>query len=101
SARRGQRYPDLRSFRESITDHGVRIRYTKGQLRWESDPDVSTYFADLQNRPFDGSELYFENRREAPLPDIVCRAHGLRLRTRFHTADDRIEHEVLCEPPGR
>ncbi|MGB7156909.1 MAG: DUF1570 domain-containing protein [Tepidisphaeraceae bacterium] len=101
SSRRGQTYGDVRSFREEVIASNARIRYTKGQIKWETSPDARVYFSDLENRVFDNSELYFENRNTAPLPDIVLRAGKLRLRTRFYSTEGRTEHEVLCEPPSR
>jgi hypothetical protein len=78
------------------------VRYTKGQVQWQTEPDVKVYFSDIQGRVFEGNELYFDNRSTNPLPDLVCRGTGaFRLRTRFYNAADRIEHEVICEPMGR
>ncbi len=100
SHRDGRRYGNLRSFREEMIGSNTRLRYTKGQLKWQTSPDLRVYFADLSNRVFEGNELYFDHRGTSPLPDLVCRAtETLRLRTRFHETGDRIEHEVLCEPP--
>ena len=98
SAREGRRFSDVRSFREEIVVTRARIRYTKGQIKWETSPDVRVYFSDLENRLLDASELYFENRGNAPLPDLVCRSGKLPLRTCFYPANGRIEHEVLYEP---
>jgi hypothetical protein len=98
SARAGQRYGDVREFRETVIAARTRVRYTKGQVQWQTSTDPTVYFSDLNNRLFDPNELYFDRRGQAPLPDLVCRGTGaLRLRTRFYNADDRIEHEVLCE----
>jgi hypothetical protein len=100
SARLGRRYDHVAAFREDVIATGARMRYTKGQIRWETSPDVRVYFADLENRPFEPNELYFDRRGTSPLPDLVCRGTGAtRLRTRFYTVGDRIEHEVLCELP--
>jgi hypothetical protein len=103
SARAGKRYSEVRAFREDIISTNARLRYEKGQIRWQTEPDQRVYFSDLNNRPFEGNELYFDHRAVSPLPDLVCRAtDALRLRTRFHdTPGGRIEHEVLCEPQSR
>ncbi|HEV2295474.1 MAG TPA: DUF1570 domain-containing protein [Tepidisphaeraceae bacterium] len=101
SHRIGRRYGDVREFREDKIGSKARLRYNKGQLKWQTSPDVRIYFADLDNRVFEGNELYFDHRGAGPLPDLVCRAsQTLRLRTRFHDTGERIEHEVLCEPPS-
>ena len=102
SAKAGRRYGDVRQFREDVVATNVRLRYTKGQVKWQTSPDLRVYFADLDDRPFDANELYFDHRGTSPLPDLVCRGTGAtRLRTRFHDAGgSRIEHEVLCEPPA-
>jgi hypothetical protein len=102
SARIGRRYDNVRAFREAVTEAGARIKYTKGQIRWETALDVNVYFSDLGNRLFEPNELYFDRRGTAPLPDLVCRGtDDLRLRTRFYNVGERIEHEVLCELPTR
>jgi len=100
--RTGKRFGDVRSFREAVVDSHARVRYTKGQVQWQTEPDVKVYFSDIQGHLFEGNELYFDNRSTNPLPDLVCRGTGaFRLRTRFYNAAERIEHEVICEPTGR
>ncbi|MDQ3440328.1 MAG: DUF1570 domain-containing protein, partial [Planctomycetota bacterium] len=103
SARAGKRYPDVRSFRDDVIATNTRLRYEKGQIRWQTAPNQRVYFSDLSDRLLEGNELYFDHRGTSPLPDLVCRAgDALRLRTRFHdTPGGRIEHEVLCEPQSR
>jgi hypothetical protein len=102
-ARSGKRFDDVRSFREDVIEHDTRLRYEKGQIKWQTSPDQRVYFSDLSGRLLEGNELYFDRRGTSPLPDLVCRASdALRLRTRFHdTSGGRIEHEVLCEPHSR
>ena len=102
-ARTGKRFGDVRSFREDVIEHDTRLRYEKGQIKWQTSPDQRVYFSDLSGRQLDGNELYFDRRGTSPLPDLVCRASdALRLRTRFHdAANGRIEHEVVCELPSR
>jgi hypothetical protein len=78
--------------------------YNHHGMRWSTDPDVSVYFSDSQNRVLDERDLYLDPRASAPLPDIVCHATDrLQLRTRFHPSTDeerKIEREVLVEAPG-
>jgi hypothetical protein len=101
SHRAGHRYSDVRTFREEMIASNTRLRYTKGQVKWQTSSDLNIYFADLQNRLLEPNELYFDRRGTNPLPDLVCRATDtMRLRTRFHDAGERVEHEVLCEPPN-
>src|SRR5688572_32349953 len=102
-ARTGKRFGDVRSFREEVIEHDTRLRYEKGQIKWQTSPDQRVYFSDLGGRLLDANELYFDRRGTSPLPDLVCRASDtLRLRTRFHDAiAGRIEHEVMCELPAR
>jgi hypothetical protein len=100
--RAGKHYSDVSAFRAAVLDSHARVRYTKGQVQWQTEPDARLYFSDLENRLFDANELYFDRRGTSPLPDLVCRGTGwMHLRTRFYTAGDRIEHEVLCEPQAR
>jgi hypothetical protein len=98
--RSGRQFSDVRAFRDEAAAKRARIRYTKGQIKWETSTDVRIYFSDLNNRLFEPNELYFDHRGQAPLPDLVCLGTGAtRLRTRFYKAGEQIEHEVVCEPP--
>lgn len=98
--RTGRRFNDIESFRRFVTRGRYRLHYSRGELSWDTDPDMNTYFSDLSGHPFDSDELYLSPRSGAPIPDIVCRCNGrLVLRTRFHDADNRsIDHELLIEP---
>ncbi|MDB5297647.1 MAG: hypothetical protein JWO31_3630 [Phycisphaerales bacterium] len=100
--KRGQRFPTVDGFRRAAVAGGYRMHYTKGELSWESDADLKSYFADMVGRPLGPDALYFEPRPGAPLPDIVCRCDkAFQLRTRFHrAAGDKLEHEVGVERPG-
>jgi len=97
SARQGRRFSDVRAFREDVIASRARIRYTKGQIKWETSSDPQVYFCDLGGGQLDGSELFFEQRGTDPLPDLVCRTGKTRLRTRFYSAEGRTEHEVLWD----
>ena len=99
---RGQRFDTMQDFQKVAVRDKVRLHYWRGDLQWDTDPDFSTYFSDLNGRPFRTDELYFATRTGAALPDIVCRCSDrLRLRTRFHESHNDIEHENLVEPIRR
>ncbi|HEY2589428.1 MAG TPA: DUF1570 domain-containing protein [Tepidisphaeraceae bacterium] len=98
--RTGRRFDDIESFRRFVTRGRYRLHYSRGELSWDTDPDMNCYFRDLAGRPFAPDELYLAPRTGAPIPDIVCRCNDrLLLRTRFHDADNRsVDHELLIEP---
>lgn len=98
--RNGQRFSDIASLRRFVIKGHYILHYYCGALTWETDPDMNTYFCDLNGRPFDSDELYLSPRTGAPLPDIACRYGGrLVLRTRFHEAENgAVDHELLIEP---
>lgn len=100
--KRGLRFGQVAQFKRAAVAGGYRMHYTKGELSWESERDLRVYFADMQGRPLGPDDLYFDPRPAAPLPDIVCRCtQEFQLRTRFHKAGDRVEHEVLVETPEK
>lgn len=98
--RSGRRFNDIASLRRFVIKGRYALHYSRGELTWDTDPDMNNYFCDLAGRPFDSDELYLSPRTGAPLPDVVCRYAGrLVLRTRFHDAEDGvIDHELLIEP---
>lgn len=99
--RRGQQFPTLTQFKRAVIDGGYRMHYTKGELTWETDKDLTVYFSDLTGRVLLPDELFFERRFAATLPDIVCRCdRQYQLRTRFYRTTGRLEQEILVEPPG-
>jgi hypothetical protein len=98
---RGHKFGTVGALQRAATQGRYRLHYTKGQLKWSTDPDLRKYFADLDGEAFDDDELYLEPREDAPLPDIVCRwCDRAQLRTRFFQEGDKMEHEVVVEPPG-
>jgi hypothetical protein len=99
----GQRFDTVEEFRRTLANGGYRMSYQKGDLKWTTEADPTTYFNNLNGDELSDREMYFESRSHAPLPDLVLRApKQLRLRTRFHDAPDRkIEHEVLIDEPAR
>jgi hypothetical protein len=92
-----KRFADVAAFRNFVMTGGYRVQYTKGNLQWTTD-DPAVYFRDAAGRPMGSADLFFQPRAGAPLPDLVCRADSLLLRTRFFRAGDRTDYEVLAEP---
>ncbi|MGH7213958.1 MAG: DUF1570 domain-containing protein [Tepidisphaeraceae bacterium] len=97
---KGKTFADIASFREAVLNGGYKLRYSKGDVQWQTEPDMRLYFSDLAGRAFNPEELFFEIRGgSGQLPDIVCRCDGrLQLRTRFHASGQKTEREVLVEP---
>jgi hypothetical protein len=99
---RGERFDAIGDFRRAMSRNGYRMSYTKGDLRWQTSSDSDTYFENLDGTRLTSDELRFEIRNGAPLPDVVLRApRQIKLRTRFHQAGSKIEHEVLIDEPAR
>jgi hypothetical protein len=100
---RGKRFDSVVEFRDALAAGGYRMTYSKGDVKWNSDPDPKTYFNNLDGAALTRDELYFDPRSGAALPDMVLRApRQIKLRTRFHDAPGkRIEHEVLVDEPAR
>ena len=48
------------------------MHYTREEVKWDSEPDVTIYFSDTSGRTFTRRELTCSNRRhrDAPIPDI-------------------------------
>jgi hypothetical protein len=100
-ARHGKRFTNLSQFKRAALLGGYRMHYTKGELQWDSEPDLKVYFADVDGNAMPPEKLFFENHASSPLPDIVCHCSDhFQLRTRFFRNGDKIEHEVLVEAPG-
>ena len=98
--REGKTFDDVAAFRTHVVRGRYKMHYFRGELQWDTDPNMNRYFSDLGGRLFDPQELFFSVRTGAPLPDVVCRCTDtLVLRTRFvDGGDNRIDHELLIEP---
>jgi hypothetical protein len=98
-AGRGLKFESMAAFKTVAVKKRYRLHYTRGQLKWHTDPNAAVYFADLENKPFGADRLFFARRPAAPLPDIVCRfTDSTAFRTRFYKlAGGKLEHEVLVE----
>lgn len=95
---RGHRFDDMREFRRLVLGGKYRLHYSRGELEWDTDRQISTYFCDPAGRQFDADELFLASH-PGQLPDIVCQCGPhLRLRTRFHEQADQSDHELLIEP---
>lgn len=84
-------------FRRHVERGGYQLHYTKGQLRWSSNPDVKTYFRDLDGRDLPSSQLTFIPNGRAPLPDLISRPSGeLEYRARFYlNGSGKVEREII------
>ena len=73
------------------------LKYTKGQLRWTTSPNVATYFQDADGRDLPSSEVGLVPNPGAPLSDFVMRPIGsLEYRARFYVAPDgKPDREIL------
>jgi len=96
--RMGKRYDRVEDFKKDLADNGYRLRYSKGEVRWTSEPDPQVYFCAPDGRPLTSDELFFETRSQSPLPDMVYRGPGaLKLRMRFYDMGDTVHREVIVE----
>lgn len=92
-------FDDVASFRRAVAKIKLEIHYSKGMIKWGTDKETDRYFSRRDGKLFGENDLYFQSRRNAPLPDLVCRClNGSALRTRFYKVGDRIEHELFIEP---
>jgi len=83
-SRRGRHFNNVAQFKRAALSGGYRMHYTKGELEWDSDPDLRVYFADIAGKALSPDDLFFESHANCPLPDIVCRCSPkFQLRTRF------------------
>ena len=97
--RLGKQYDTVDALRDAVVQGRYRLTYTRGALKWTTDDDVGVYFSDATGHPFRADQLFFQDRRGAPLPDLVCRySPEMQFRTRFFVENGKIEHEVLTEP---
>jgi hypothetical protein len=95
---RGQKFDDVEAFRKFLDNGGLRLRYSKGDVQWNTDTGPAAYFRDAQGRPLSRDQLYFSLRGGAPLPDIVCKPmKGLTIRTIFHDEPGKVDHETIIE----
>jgi Protein of unknown function (DUF1570) len=100
---RGQRFNAMDEFRNALSAGGYRMSYQKGDVRWQTDTDPTTYFKNLDGTPLGADEMYLSPRSGAALPDLVLHApRQIPLRTVFHDSPNgRIEHEMLIDAPAR
>ena len=100
-AKRGKKYTTFSQFKRAAMAGGYRMHYTKGELQWDTDPDLRIYFADI-----DGQPLLVRAAVLRPPPRRPAARHrlpllpALQIRTRFFRHGDKIEHEVLVESPN-
>jgi hypothetical protein len=95
---RGHTFDDAAAFRTFLSDGGLRLRYSKGDVQWSTDTDPAVYFRDSQGRAMTSEQFFFSTRGGAPLADIVCRPiEGLTFRTIFHHEPGKVDHETIVE----
>ena len=92
-------FTSMGDFRNYAITRGVQVTTTEGKMKWKTADRPSEYFMSPGGDLYDTStQLFFEPRADAPLPDIVCRAASdAHFRTRFYRDGDRTRHEVLVE----
>jgi hypothetical protein len=97
SSEESRRFDDVARFRQHLVRGGYRLTYTKGSLRWQSDPDISIYFRDADGRELSSAQLQFVPNPRSPLPDLVLRPNGsIEYRARFYVSGEgTIEREIL------
>jgi hypothetical protein len=96
---RGTTFASVSELKQAAVKEGYRMHYTRGSLSWQTESNISVYFADADRKPLRDDQLFFQIRADAPLPDLICRyRHDAQLRTRFYFQDGEIKHEVLVEP---
>lgn len=73
------------------------LKYTKGSLRWTTNPNIGLYFKDAEGRDMAANEVGLVANPGAPLSDLVMRPMGnLEYRARFYTAPDgKPDREIL------
>ena len=76
------------------------LKYTKGSLRWTTNPNIGLYFKDADGRDLPTSEVGLVANPGAPLSDLVMRPLGsLEYRARFYIAPDgKPDREILVTP---
>jgi Protein of unknown function (DUF1570) len=101
-AKDGMHFNDMTNFRNTVIADRVKLRYTRGAVKWSTSDTPQIYFADLGGQLYPAPELFFRHSPGSPLLDIICHATPqLQLRTHFYKGDKEIEHEVLIEPFGQ
>ena len=91
------KFRSLADFRTHLERGGYQLKYTKGQLRWSTDPNVSVYFRDAIGRELPPGQAMFITNPSAPLPDLILRPEGqLEYRARFFTTPEgRADREIV------
>lgn len=91
------KFRSLADFRTHLERGGYQLRYSKGQLRWSTDPNVGVYFRDVVGRELPPGQAMFITNPGAPLPDLILRPEGqLEYRARFFTTPEgRADREIV------
>jgi hypothetical protein len=85
------------TFRQHVLQGGYQLHYTKGMLRWSSNPEVAVYFKDLEGRSLPASQMGFVPVPDAPLPALLVRPPGgLEYKARSYVGPTgKLEREIL------
>ncbi len=95
---RGKKFDTIQAFHKTVTTGGYQLQYTKGDVKWKTDPRLDNYFSNAAGQLLGPRELYFSPRENAPLADIVCRCSDkVQLRTSFYKLGGRMWHESKIE----
>jgi hypothetical protein len=99
---RGQRFDAMEDFRNALSAGGYRMSYQKGDVRWQTDTDPTTYFKILDGTPLAQTRCT-SIRAAAPRfrPGLQPRGSSRSARSSTTAASGRIEHEVLIDAPAR
>ena len=95
--RESRTFRTIGDFRTQLERGGYQLKYSKGSLRWSTDPDIGIYFRDASGNDLSGGQIGLFTNRGAPLPDLVIHPPGPQeYRARFYFAPDgTVDREIL------
>lgn len=95
--RESRTFKNILDFRGQLERGGYQLKYSKGSLKWSTDPNVSIYFRDVNGRDLANNQIGFLPNRGAPLPDLVIHPPGgQEYRARFYFAPDgSVDREII------
>ena len=97
--RESRTFRTVADFRGQLERGGYQLKYTKGQLKWATDPDIGVYFRDASGRDFSNSQIALATNRGAPLSDLTIRPpDGQTYRARFYfNSDGTVDREIVVQ----
>ena len=97
-----RRFTSLADFRTRLERGRYQLQYSKGAMRWTSDPNVGVYFRDAEGRELPATMCGLIPNPLAPLPDLILRPPSndpsmqLEYRARFFlNADGKADREIV------